>query len=147
MFSSTTQRTSVVRDIVATDKTNQLYKLVISRSTINNSGGSTSDNAKTSKAKKIHNSNNDEETATENSVKVADRKRLTYADMAKLGVAERAAGSSSDAATFVNDAASVNVAADNASAVPGEDKPRPAGSRPTSTASSRLSSRDVLKSS
>ncbi|KRX82400.1 hypothetical protein T06_11695 [Trichinella sp. T6] len=37
---------------------------------------------------KVHNSNNDKETATENSVKVADRKRLTYADMAKLGVAE-----------------------------------------------------------
>ncbi|KRY38828.1 hypothetical protein T01_16078 [Trichinella spiralis] len=64
-----------------------------------------SDNAETSKAKKVHNSNNDEETATENSVKVADRKRLTYADMAKLGVAERAAGSSSDATTVVNDAA------------------------------------------
>ncbi|KRY17145.1 hypothetical protein T12_9337 [Trichinella patagoniensis] len=88
-----------------------------------------------------------QETATENSVKVADRKRLTYADMAKLGVAERAAGSASDAATVVNDAATVNDAADNASAVPGEDKARPAGSRPTSTASSRLSSRDVLKSS
>ncbi|XP_003374736.1 hypothetical protein Tsp_03926 [Trichinella spiralis] len=112
-----------------------------------NSGGSTSDNAKTSKAKKVHNSNNDEETATENSVKVADRKRLTYADMAKLGVAERAAGTSSDATTVVNDAATVNDAADNASAVPGEDKPRPAGSRPTSSASSRVSSRDVLKSS
>ncbi|XP_003368286.1 conserved hypothetical protein [Trichinella spiralis] len=70
-----------------------------------NSGGGTSDNAKTSKAKKVHNSNNDEETATENSVKVADRKRLTYADMAKLGVAERAAGTSSDATTVVNDAA------------------------------------------
>ncbi|XP_003374675.1 putative cell surface glycoprotein [Trichinella spiralis] len=103
-----------------------------------------SDNAETSKAKKVHNSNNDEETATENSVKVADRKRLTYADMAKLGVAERAAGSSSDAATVVNDAAPVNDAADNASAVPGEDKPRPAGSRPTSTASSRVSSRDFV---
>ncbi|KRY20242.1 hypothetical protein T12_9960 [Trichinella patagoniensis] len=147
MYSSTTQRTSVVRDIVATDKTNQLSKLVVSNSTINNSGGSASDNAKTSKDKKVYNSNNDEETATENSVKVADRKRLTYADMAKLGVAERAAGSASDAATVVNDAATVNDAADNASAVPGEDKPRPAGSRPTSTASSRLSSRDVLKSS
>ncbi|KRY13133.1 hypothetical protein T01_1293, partial [Trichinella spiralis] len=73
MYSSTTKRTSVVRDIAATDKTNQLYKLVIYRWTIN-SGGSTSDNAKTSKAKKVHNSNNDEETATENSVKVADRK-------------------------------------------------------------------------
>ncbi|KRZ55502.1 hypothetical protein T02_7857 [Trichinella nativa] len=96
---------------------------------------------------KVHNSNNDKETAAENSVKVADRKRLTYADMAKLGVAERAAGSASDAATVVNDAAPVNDAADNASAVPGEDKPRPAGSRPTSTASSGLSSRDVLKSS
>ncbi|KRY02098.1 hypothetical protein T12_14616, partial [Trichinella patagoniensis] len=76
-----------------------LSKLVVSNSTINNSGGSTSDNAKTSKAKKVYNCNNDEETATENSVKVADRKRLTYADMAKLGVAERAAGSASDAAT------------------------------------------------
>ncbi|XP_003374648.1 hypothetical protein Tsp_03842 [Trichinella spiralis] len=64
-----------------------------------------SDNTETSKAKKVHNSNNDKETATENSVKVADRKRVTYADMAKLGVAERAAGSSSDATTVVNDAA------------------------------------------
>ncbi|KRY44026.1 hypothetical protein T03_2467 [Trichinella britovi] len=80
---------------------------------------------------KVHNSNNDKETAAENSVKVADRKRLTYADMAKLGVAERAAGSATDAATAVNNAAPVNDAADNASAVPGEDKPRPAGSRPT----------------
>ncbi|KRY17147.1 hypothetical protein T12_3385 [Trichinella patagoniensis] len=52
MYSSTTQRTSVVRDIVATDKTNQLSKLVVSNSTINNSGGSASDNAKTSKDKK-----------------------------------------------------------------------------------------------
>ncbi|KRZ82195.1 hypothetical protein T08_5578 [Trichinella sp. T8] len=147
MYSSTTERTSVVRDRVTTDKTTQLSKLVVSNSTSNNSGGSTSDNAETSKAKKVHNSNNDEETATENSVKVAGRKRLTYADMAKLGVAERAAGSDSDAATVVNDAAPVNDAADNnASAVPGEDKPRPAGSRPTSTARSRLSSRDVLKS-
>ncbi|KRX72551.1 hypothetical protein T06_16956 [Trichinella sp. T6] len=82
MYSSTTQRSSVVRDIVATDKTNQLSKLIVSNSTINNSVGRT-----------------------------------------------------------------INDAADNASAVPGEDKPRPAGSRPTSTASSRLSSRDVLKSS
>ncbi|KRX30599.1 hypothetical protein T06_8023, partial [Trichinella sp. T6] len=113
-----------------------LSKLIVSNSTINNSVGRTSDNAETWKAKKVHNSNNDKETATENSVKVADRKRLTYADMAKLGVAERAAGSASDAATVVNDAAPVNDAADNASAVPGEDKPRPAGSRPTSTASS-----------
>ncbi|KRZ81347.1 hypothetical protein T08_12855, partial [Trichinella sp. T8] len=124
-----------------------LSKLIVSNSTINNSVGRTSDNAETSKANKVHNSNNDKETAAENSVKVADRKRLTYADMAKLGVAERAAGSASDAATAVNNAAPVNDAADNASAVPGEDKPRPAGSRPTSTASSRLSSRDVLKSS
>ncbi|KRX30369.1 hypothetical protein T06_7175, partial [Trichinella sp. T6] len=60
---------------------------------------------------------------------------------------QRAAGSASDAATVVNDAAPVNDAADNASAVPGEDKPRTAGSRPTSTARSRLSSRGVLKSS
>ncbi|KRX29964.1 hypothetical protein T06_16355, partial [Trichinella sp. T6] len=85
MYSSTTQPSSVVRDIVASDKTNQLSKWIVSNSTINNSVDRTSDNAETWKAKKVHNSNNDEETATENSVKVADRKRLTYADMAKLG--------------------------------------------------------------
>ncbi|KRX59799.1 hypothetical protein T09_3978 [Trichinella sp. T9] len=51
MYSSTTERTSVVRDIVATDKTNQLSKLVVSSSTINNSVGRTRDNAKTSKDK------------------------------------------------------------------------------------------------
>ncbi|OUC47170.1 hypothetical protein D917_07138 [Trichinella nativa] len=68
--------------------------------------------------------------------------------MAKLGVAERAAGSSCDAAAVANDAASVNDAADNnAGAVSSEDKPRPAGSRPTSSANSRVSSRDVLRSS